>query len=389
MNLREELKKLEDKYSKDNILKDYDWVFKNSKKWYTLNLISNDFSKKLHNSGGKIFSVFFEENKNNFIFYTQDLYFYCDFLVCKCGPSPNIEIIKINYTEIDKVLFKKVPSPYSPDLILLELLYSYKSQDFSTMLGTKEGKIQKFLDDIIPLLQKYCSDEKEKIEKEKRLEEQKQKQIETEKLDSSRDVILKELDVKNDGELNVIEGNDFNLLLKKHQKKIIEIDRNYIQQFVKVSTYIKTKKNNIQLIFESVKNTPSLNDFEQYSGILKNEIHSYQLILFNSLNMVISLVEDDMITFYEIHDSFDKLNMFNSNWENEVSNKLTDIGDGLKDLMESVNDMSNKVVNEIGNLTYVTQESNKVLSEQLQGIDSSLQVNNLLTGIQTYKQFKT
>ena len=41
--------------------------------------------------------------------------------------------------------------------------------------------------------------------------------------------------------------------------------------------------------------------------ILKDDIHTYNLVLFNSLNMIVSLVEDDMITFYEIHEMFDKI----------------------------------------------------------------------------------
>ena len=47
------------------------------------------------------------------------------------------------------------------------------------------------------------------------------------------------------------------LLLKKHQKSIVEVDRNYVQQFVKVSSYLKTKKGNIQSIFNSIKDTPN------------------------------------------------------------------------------------------------------------------------------------
>ena len=59
------------------------------------------------------------------------------------------------------------------------------------------------------------------------------------------------LDKDGNGEVDVTEGNEFNLLLKKHQKRIIEVDRNYVQQFVKVSSYLRNKKGkysiNIQL----------------------------------------------------------------------------------------------------------------------------------------------
>jgi hypothetical protein len=108
--------------------------------------------------------------------------------------------------------------------------------------------------------------------------------------------------------------------------------------------------------------------------------------------MITSLVESDLITFYEIYECFDQFGVFNSNWENEVSNKLSDIGDGIKELMYSIYKMENNIVNSIDNLTYTTQESFKDLTnsveKQLSSIDSSIKFNNLLTGIQTYQMYK-
>lgn len=237
---------------------------------------------------------------------------------------------------------------------------------------------------------KIKEDERKKKDKEEAEIKAKQEKIEKEKLKISQENILKELDKDSNGMVDDIEDNDdFNLLLKKHQKDIVEIDRNYVKEFVKVSSYLKTKKKNIQEIFNSIKDTTDHIELNDYVGILKNEVHSYNLILFNSLNMIVSLIEDDMITFYEIHDSFDKLNMFNSNWENDVSQKLLNIGDGLDNLMYSINEMGQNIIQEIGELGYVTEESNQLLNNKLEEIDSSIQTNNLLTGIQAYQSYKT
>ena len=86
--------------------------------------------------------------------------------------------------------------------------------------------------------QKY-KEEQERLKEEQRLKE----------LQISQTNVLSELDKDGNGEVDLVEGNDFNLLLKKHQKSIVEVDRNYVQQFVKVSSYLKTKKgNNYQAI---------------------------------------------------------------------------------------------------------------------------------------------
>jgi hypothetical protein len=203
--------------------------------------------------------------------------------------------------------------------------------------------------------------------------------------------ILNELDKDNNGEIDLIE-NDFNKLFTKNQKRVMEIDKNYIHQFVKVSNFIKTKKQNTQKIFKSIRDTSTQEELEERVNLLKNQIHSYELLVFHSINMIGALVSEDLITFYEIYESFDKLGMFNSNWENEVSAKLTSIGDKLDDLMYSIYNMEQNIVSELSHLSYVTQESfedlNRSVTSQLKEVESSINTNNLLTGIQTYQLYK-
>ena len=204
--------------------------------------------------------------------------------------------------------------------------------------------------------------------------------------------IILELDKDNNGQIDLIDGESFVKILNKNQKSILEVDKNYIQKFVKISIYLKTKKNNTQKIFESISETKNDEELIELVNLLKNQIHTYELLVFHSINMITSLVDSDLITFYEIYECFDKLGVFNSNWENEVSDKLTDIKVGIKDLMYSIYKMENKIVNSIDNLTYTTQESfmdlTNSVEKQLSSIDSSIKFNNLLTGIQTYQMYK-
>ena len=258
-----------------------------------------------------------------------------------------------------------------------------------------ENKWKQICDILNPCISNYFKNklklekEESKIKEEKRKEQELLKEEQRLKeLKVSQTNLLSELDKDGNGEVDVIEGNDFNVLLKKHQRIIAGIDRNYIQQFVKISSYLKTKKNNIQLIFNSIKDTPNEETLNQYVEILKDDIHSYNLILFSSLNMIVSLVEDDMITFYELHEMFDNLNIFDSKHEKDISQKLTNIGDGLKDLMYSIEEMGRNIENQMGELTYVTEQTNRVLDNQLQSIDSSIQTNKLLTDISAYQTYK-
>lgn len=200
------------------------------------------------------------------------------------------------------------------------------------------------------------------------------------------------LDKDNNGLVDIIESNDFNKLLQINQSIIINIDREFVHKFIKLSNYIKKRKENIQTIFSSLHKNKSIANKIDALGILKNQIHSYEILIFHSLNMIGALVSEDLITFYEIYESFDKLKIFNSNWENEVSEKLTNIGDKLDDLMYSIYIMEQNIVSELSNLSYVTQVSfedlNRSVTSQLKEVESSINTNNLLTGIQTYQLYK-
>ena len=205
--------------------------------------------------------------------------------------------------------------------------------------------------------------------------------------------VLSKLDKDSNGTIDIIEEkNDFNLILKKHQKIVIEkgkeFNQNYTHQFIKVGNYIKQKRSNLQLIFDSIKDEKNNWKLNEYVDVLENEIHSYNLLLINSLNLIISLIEDDQITFYDIYEKFDKLNIYNSNWENELSQKLTNISTDLQGLMNEIRDVGDRIVSSIEDLSYMTEESTKMLDNRLGEIDSSIKTNNLLSLIQTYQTYK-
>ena len=231
--------------------------------------------------------------------------------------------------------------------------------------------------------------------------------------------IIIEFDKDKNDIVDVIEvKDDFNQLLKKHNDIIIErgkeYNQNYIHQFVKVSNYLKRKRENINLIFNNIKTEFSIDEgyeirwdlnkigshsinerfddlntqCESYFELLRGEIHSYNLLLFNSLNLVSSSVENDQITFYNIYEKLDALNIFNSNWQNEMSQKLTNINNNFQELSKEIKVMGEDIVGAIWDLSYVTEQSNEILEAQLGEINSSIKTNNLLTSINTYQSYK-
>jgi hypothetical protein len=221
------------------------------------------------------------------------------------------------------------------------------------------------------------------------------KEIEKQRLNElqiSQNNVLSELDKDGNGEVDVVEGNDFNLLLKNHQKQIIEFGRNdnknYVQQFIQLKNYLNTQKKNVQHVFDSIKDISNQTLLDEYVKVLKNNIHSYEVLLVHSLNMISVLVEDDLFTFYDIYEKLDKLNIFNSNYQNEMLDRLSEIEDRLEEIIYSIEDMSISIVSGLDSLTEEIGYSTKLLSENLNSIESSIDLNTLVTGIGSYQMYK-
>jgi len=245
----------------------------------------------------------------------------------------------------------------------------------------------------------------EEIKRKKRIQEQEAEHklsIKRDKisLNKKKDKILSKFDKDNNGKLDLIEvKNDFNKLLMQNEKIIVdkgkEYNQNYIQQFIKVDNYLKDSRKNLTIIFKRIMeyeltypestykrllNDP-LGDFNKHIKIFENQVYTYNLILFNSFHLVSALVDDNQILFYNIYEKFDKLNIFNSNWENQVNDKLTDVNCNLEKLMSEIEEVGDRIVSAIDDLSLTTELSNTSLNNQFRGIGSALTTKKLLQNI--------
>ena len=397
IDLSEDLKEFYEKHKHEKYIRNWEETLKKSKGFFMSNflkdLVGGD-GIDLLGGKGKVFNTLGFKDED-FIFSIWGIQS-CNFLVYKKFILIERNFIKLStytYLKVNYSNFGNIRTYYTSN----HLYFGLENLDGS--FKTSLFNYPEVFEELDSILSKFSLEEerlkREKLrlkkEEEERLKKEKlrlKEELRLTKLNQSKSNVLSELDKDGNGEVDVIEGNDFNLLLKKHQKSIVEIDRTYVQQFVKISGYLKTKEKNIQSIFNLIKDTPNQEVLKEYVEVLKDDIHSYNLILFNSLNMIVSLVEDDMITFYEIHEMFDTLNMFDSKHEKDISQKLTNIGDGLESLIYEIRDMGNKISNSIDELTYVTEQSNEQLENQLSEIDSTMKVGNLINTINTYQNYK-
>ena len=228
--------------------------------------------------------------------------------------------------------------------------------------------------------------------------------IENKQVSEKINEFLDELKNPHINDINIfIENNEFNSLLEKNQSIISKKNEQYLHNFVKLKRYISNKRQNILSIIEILKKTSYDKDFEITKGIITNEIFLYKSVFACSIVMLLSLKDNEMITFFDIYETLDELKIFNSNWEIEVSQDLKNIDDSIIQNGEMIAEKFDLVINSIYKVGEVITGSLMTLSSNLQSslenlgnninselntINSSIKFNNLLTGINTYQLYK-
>lgn len=215
--------------------------------------------------------------------------------------------------------------------------------------------------------------------------------LEVKEIQNNNNEKVNEYDIDNNGVVDILEtGDDFMKLVEKKQPEIIKIDQSMIHKFIRLNNFLELYRNEISSLFDSIRNElDSEIDRQDYLKLMEQWVNEYKELLLHSISMLVSLTDgQNLVTYYKIYEVFDKMNVFNSNWENELSSKLDSIDNRLKNMIES----NNRISQQIRSLTYITQSSFENLgnniSRELKSIDSSIKFNNLLNTVQTYQMYK-
>lgn len=264
---------------------------------------------------------------------------------------------------------------------------------------------QSNLDKVVKADYKKSLNKKENLNRQKNKIYYQSKKIEKEvvKMEKTYHINLVEHFTKNydknkNKELDVLEiKDDYLNYLKANQDKIIEISEkmgeDYIHTLIKINDKLNLKRSSLNTTLSEIlklkQGFDSATNIESLEELLKNEIQYYNSLLANSLFMASSLVNNDRITFRTIYEKFDKLNFFNTNYENQTISLLSNINNNLQKILIEINNMNASITSAIEDLTFATQENTEKISKELKSIDSSINFNTLVASINAYQNYKT
>jgi hypothetical protein len=266
--------------------------------------------------------------------------------------------LKESYNE--KILFKTpfsfksigetVTVNYYDNKITIESVSNQKS--IMTTWGKNDENCKKYLNNIVPEVKKYLQ-----------------------KKESSRQAENLEVIEKVQKEFTSIEVNEeFTKLIKENQPKI---DKEFIPQFLKIISYYELQVKTYSVIYE---NTNRIDFHQNRSSDIESSVKSLVVysksikLLELSINELLkSYLEEDLINFYSLHNKFEEMGLMMSQGEKIIVNSLVDINSNLTGIIDSIDNLTSKM-GDLGN--------------KLNEINNSLEVQNLISILNTYQTYK-
>ena len=228
-------------------------------------------------------------------------------------------------------------------------------------------------------------------------------------------------------ELKVPEVTQFKNIVQENEENITKIGGdNQLFSFLKIDSFLKDYRNrtvndlnsignilDVDLLTKRIKEEGKRNDLEKISENLEDSLakiegrstkgfdsnldnlfklgenikpsleHQIRTLEFYSnmaTTMLVFYLSGKKINYFEIHSAFEKLGVFDSNWQKNVLNKLNKIEIRLSEISNELTRINDNFIELIN--------SNDRITEELKNINSTLVTGNLLSSINVYQNWR-
>lgn len=206
-------------------------------------------------------------------------------------------------------------------LLIMVIISSILTRNRNTEKDkSKVSKESNEIDKELKKIDSYTNEKKLILEKNKKVIKENTEIFNNLKMISD---FLKLFDRDDNGKFDIAETANINLLITKHEKNIRDIEKNesknYLEELIRLKNYITEYQNNLTKEFNRIKISYS------YGIPVKSNIKKfiknykfYQMLISCLVLMIDNIVKDKLSSYYNIKEDLDKLNIWNSNYQNET-----------------------------------------------------------------------
>lgn len=192
--------------------------------------------------------------------------------------------------------------------------------------------------------------------------------VNSELLRDTKNVLDKDDNLK----LDLIESRHIDQIIEKNQVKIREIEKSenksYIPDLVKINIFLNDYQKGLIIEFDKIQSDIEILDYKNNLEIFKRDLNFYKVLITNLLLMIRNLINDNLVGYYKTHDMFDKLSIFESNYEKKLISELIGVKNITKQLIDVTIESREQITSELNNLD-VTMD---IMSDELKSLNKNL-----------------
>lgn len=192
-------------------------------------------------------------------------------------------------------------------------------------------------------------------------------EFKTNLINQSNPILKQELSklIIGENEISWIPSEPFSKLLENHETLIYDKNADYLLKFVKLDSFLSTKRKSLINIHKEVINTKDEDFIFKTIPVLIKQIEYYNQLLLLSINMIVALKNNKMILFFKIYETFDKIGVFDSKWEKSLLNKMDELNISIKDIVNQIQQMEMRLNQKIEDLGFEIQSSIDQMKENV------------------------
>ena len=179
---------------------------------------------------------------------------------------------------------------------------------------------------------------------------------------------FKEASLRNSGDL-VDSPSKIKQLIISNQNKIVELDKRYVLDFLKIHNFLNIKHQQIIKSVETLnKDVKVFKTIDSFSSLIIEQVNSYNIVYYYSLNMLIGLLDGNFVVFYELYEEFDELGIFKNKFEKDLTATLTDIKEELKTMNVDIVRKLTIIESQLEKVIVGVNQINQNLTEVVNGL---------------------
>ena len=198
----------------------------------------------------------------------------------------------------------------------------------------------------------------------------------------------------NDVISDLLRSSSISQILTTNYPNLSAFDKE-VSNLTRLEKHILKKREIILDNFNIIEDYVVHNYVQELMDLIVNGVNELNCLIYHTINMLTALINDDLLTYNRIYEKLDDLQVFNSTWEQNLRQELSELNSNvqlsnarLEIMNRNITRVGSALVEGLSRIEQITQSGFSNLNISIKSVNDSINFNNLLTGVQLYHTYK-